>query len=256
MAKVSAYALLRLLGEVLGGTAAGAVVLDITLWLGVAGVVAGGILAVAQRAVTRMLAWSSISAMGMILIGVGMGSALAITGALFHMAAHALAKGCLFFGAGGIRASRRGDDVEGWAGLGARAPWTLAALTVAALSMIGIPPTAGFFSKYYLLSASITTGGPAGIAAFAAIILSSLLATVYFLRVLEAVWFRTPGDAPDASGDSAGRQPVPVLPRPLAVPVVALAVLVLLTGIFARPFERHVLPDWESGTARVSASVP
>ena len=257
MAKVSAYALLRLLGEVLAGTAAGAVVLDITLWLGVAGVVAGGILAVAQRAVTRMLAWSSISAMGMILIGVGMGSALAITGALFHMAAHALAKGCLFFGAGGIRASRRGDDVEGWAGLGARAPWTLAALTVAALSMIGIPPTAGFFSKYYLLAASITAGGPAGIAAFAAIILSSLLATVYFLRVLEAVWFRTAGDAPDAaSGEPAGRQPVPVLSRPLAVPVVGLAVLVLLTGIFARPFERHVLPDWESGTARITAEAP
>ncbi|MYB31000.1 MAG: hypothetical protein F4Y20_00290, partial [Acidobacteria bacterium] len=226
----------------------------IMIWLGVAGVVAGGVLAVAQRAVTRMLAWSSISAMGMILIGVGMGSALAITGALFHMAAHALAKGCLFFGAGGIRALEDGDGVDRWAGLGSHAPWTLAALTVAALSMIGIPPTAGFFSKYYLLSASIAAGGPAGIAAFTAIILSSLLATVYFLRVLEAAWFRTPGDAPEA--DSERRPPGPVLPRPLAVPVVGLAVLVLLTGIFARPFERHVLPDWESGTARISAEAP
>lgn len=253
MAKVSAYALLRLLGEVLAGTAAGAVVLETMIWLGVAGVVAGGVLAVAQRAVTRMLAWSSISAMGMILIGVGMGSALAITGALFHMAAHALAKGCLFFGAGGVRALE-GDDVERWAGLGARAPWTLAALTVAALSMIGIPPTAGFFSKYYLLSAAITAGGPAGIASFAAIILSSLLATVYFLRVLEAVWFRAPAEAPDraASGEPAGS----VLPRPLALPVVGLAVLILLTGIFARPFERHVLPDWEAGTARIAANAP
>ena len=258
MAKVSAYALLRLLGEVLAETAAGAVVLEITLWLGVLGVVAGGILAVAQRAVTRMLAWSSISAMGMILIGVGMGSAFAITGALFHVAAHALAKGCLFFGAGGIRTARRGDDVELWAGLGARAPWVLTALTVAALSMIGIPPTAGFFSKYYLLSASITFGGPAGFAAFAAIILSSLLATVYFLRVLEAVWFRTAGDAPDAasSGTPGDRQSGPLLPRPLALPVVGLAILVLLTGVFARPFERHVLPDWESGTARMSAPAP
>ena len=221
------------------------------------GCVVGGVLAVAQRAVTRMLAWSSISAMGMILIGVGMGSALAITGALFHMAAHALAKGCLFFGAGGIRSFEDGDEVGRWAGLGSRAPWTLAALTVAALSMIGIPPTAGFFSKYYLLSASVEAGGPAGIAAFAAIILSSLLATVYFLRVLEAAWFRSPGGAPDASsGDPERRPPGPVLPRPLAAPVVGLAVLVLLTGIFARPFERHVLPDWESGTARIAAEAP
>ena len=253
MAKVSAYALLRLLGEVLAGTDAGAVVLEIMIWLGVAGVVAGGVLAVAQRAVTRMLAWSSISAMGMILIGVGMGSALAITGALFHMAAHALAKGCLFFGAGGIRALEDGDEVDHWAGLGSRAPWTLAALTVAGLSMIGIPPTAGFFSKYYLLSASITAGGPAGIAAFAAIILSSLLATVYFLRVLEAVWFRAPAEAERASSAAPAG---PVLPRPLALPVVGLALLIVLTGIFARPFERHVLPDWETGTARIAAEAP
>ena len=253
MAKVSAYALLRLLGEVLAGTQAGAVVLEMTLWLGVLGVLVGGVLAVAQRAVTRMLAWSSISAMGMILIGVGMGSALAITGALFHIVAHALAKGCLFFGAGGIRDRRDGDDVAHWAGLGARAPWTLAALTVAALSMIGIPPTAGFFSKYYLLSASIGTGGPAGVAAFAAIIVSSLLATVYFLRLLEAVWFQAPAAAADAAAppDPAGGRS-PLWPRSLAAPVIGLAALLLLTGVFARPFERQVLPDWPSGAARVS----
>ena len=260
MAKVSAYALLRLLGEVLAGTAAGAVVLDITLWLGIAGVLVGGILAVAQRAVTRMLAWSSISAMGMILIGVGMGSALAITGALFHMAAHALAKGCLFFGAGGIRTRCGGDGVDRWSGLGARAPWTVAALTVAAFSMIGIPPTAGFFSKYYLLTASVATGGPAGVAAFTAIIISSLLATIYFLRLLEAAWFRTPAAAPDAasSGEppaAVGREPAALLPRSLALPVIGLAVLILLTGIFAGPFERHVLPDWESGTARIPVAL-
>jgi multicomponent Na+:H+ antiporter subunit D len=259
MAKVSAYALLRLLGEVLAGTAAGAVVLEITLWLGVFGVVAGGVMAVAQRAVTRMLAWSSISAMGMILIGVGMGSALAITGALFHVVAHALAKGCLFFGAGGIRSRQGGDEVGRWAGLGARAPLTLAALTIAALSMIGIPPTAGFFSKYYLLSASVAAGGAAGIAAFAAIILSSLLATVYFLRVLEAAWFRKASSPPDpaSSGSpphSGDERTAPLLPRALTLPVVGLAVLVLLTGLFARPFERHILPDRESGTARLSLS--
>ena len=177
------------------------------------------------------------------------------------MAAHALAKGCLFFGAGGIRARQGTDDALRWAGLGARAPWTLAALTVAALSMIGIPPTAGFFSKYYLLSASVATGGPAGVAAFAAIIISSLLATIYFLRILEAVWFRTPADAPDAaaSGEppaSAAQEPAALLPRSLALPVIGLAVLILLVGVFARPFERHVLPDWQSGTARTSAIVP
>lgn len=259
MAKVSAYALLRLLGETLAGTGAGAMVLEVTLWLGVGGVVAGGVLAVAQRDVTRMLAWSSVSAMGMILIGVGIGSALAVTGALFHITAHALAKGCLFFGAGGIRAPSGADGLDRWSGLGARAPWILAALTVAALSMIGIPPTAGFFSKYYLLSAAASAGGPAGIAAFGAIIVSSLLATIYFLRVLEAAWFRPVPDPAAARGEapeSGQRERARVLPRSLAAPVIGLAVLVLLTGVFAGPYERHVLPDWQSGANRTPAALP
>lgn len=255
MAKVSAYALLRLLGEMLSATEAGAVVLDITVWLGVLGALVGGIFAVAQREVTRMLAWSSVGAMGIILIGVGIGSPLAIAGALFHMVAHALAKGCLFFGAGGIRAPAGTDDVDRWAGLGARAPWTLAALTVAAFSMIGIPPVAGFFSKYYLLSASLAQGGAAGVAAFTAIIVSSLLATIYFLRVLEVAWFRPSRDTPPAASGSpvAGPAALVRLPRSLSIPVVSLAILLLLVGVFAGPFEEHVLPDWRPDAAASTA---
>ena len=260
MAKVSAYALLRLLGETLAGLSAGAIVLEITLWLGILGAVAGGVLAVAQREATRMLAWSSISAMGMILIGIGLGSALAITGALFHVAAHALAKGCLFFGAGGIRSHRESNRPEdeageaaagagalsGWWGLGARAPWLMAALTVAALSMIGIPPTAGFFSKYYLLSASTAAGGVAGVAAFAAIVVASLLATIYYLRLVEGAWFRQPAVGQPPSDSESGQGAGPLLPRSLAAPVLGLALLILLAGIFAGPFERTLLPDWPS----------
>ena len=174
MAKVSAYALLRLLGEVLAGTTAGAVVLDVTLWLGVLGVLVGGILAVAQREVTRMLAWSSISAMGMILIGVGMGSALAITGALSTWR-RTLREGMPLLRRGGIRSSRAGR--RGTLGRARRPALDLAALTVASLSMIGIPPTADS-SRSTTCSPLRHGRGPAGIAAFAAIILSSLLATV------------------------------------------------------------------------------
>lgn len=255
MAKVSAYALIRLLGEILAATEAGAVVLDVTLWLGVVGALVGGIFAVAQREVTRMLAWSSVGAMGIILIGVGIGSPLAIAGALFHMVAHALAKGCLFFGAGGIRARSGTDDFDRWAGLGAHAPWTLAALTIAAFSMIGIPPAAGFFSKYYLLSASLAQGGAAGVAAFTAIIVSSLLATIYFLRVLEVAWFRPAADTAPAASNSpaAGSAGAVRLPRSLSVPVAGLAILILLTGVFAGPFEEHVLPDWRPDAAAVPA---
>ncbi len=234
MAKVSAYALLRLLGETLAGIPAGAAALEAMLWLGALGVIAGGAIAVAQRDAPRMLAWSSVSAMGTILLAVGMNSTLALTGALFHVAAHALAKGCLFLGAGGIAEARGTGDRRAWVGLGARAPWTAIALTVAAFSMIGIPPTAGFASKYLLLSASLAEGGARGGVAFAALVLSSLLAAIYFLRVLEAAWFRK-----EASREGSER-PAP-LPRSLSAPIVSLAAVVLLVGVFASPFRERIL---------------
>ncbi len=258
MAKVSAYALLRLLGETLAGTEAGTLVLDGILWLGIAGVLAGGVFAVAQREIPRMLAWSSVSAMGAILLGIALGSELAITGAVFHMLAHALAKGCLFLGAGGLLQEPGTGGHGSWAGLGARAPWVAAALSVAGLSMIGIPPTAGFFSKYLLLAAAIDAGGPGGITAFAALLVSSLLAAIYFLRMLEILWFRPA--SPREGQDSGATRPIVGLqfPRSLTVPVTGLAVLVLLAGIFAGPLQQRVLPDWRpgAGTAASSLSAP
>lgn len=243
MAKVSAYALLRLLGETLSEIPAGARALEAMLWLGVLGVVAGGAMAVAQRDAPRMLAWSSVSAMGTILLAVGMDSPLAWTAALFHVVAHAVSKGCLFLGAGALAEAHGSGHRDTWRGLGVEAPWTAIALTVAAFSMIGLPPTAGFASKYLLLSASLAEGGVTGAVAFAALVLSSLLAAVYFLRVLEGVWFRPRPRFEEPP-------PRPLLPRSLAAPVAALAALVLALGIFAAPLEERIL----SGAAEAVAA--
>lgn len=261
MAKVSAYALLRLFGEAFRHTEIGAAALSAMLWLGILGAVAGGALALAQREVSRILAWSSVSAMGAILLGIALGSELAIAGALFHAVAHGLAKGCLFLGAGGVRSALFGgvrlpdsDDYRGgWPGLGKRAPLTAAALTAAAFSLIGLPPTAGFFSKYLLMSASLQAGGAAGTAAFAALLLSSLFSAVYLLRVVEAIWFRSPAKAAAAPDPAPPRLPAV---RPLAAAVVVLGAAVLAVGVFAGPFERGVLPDWRPGGAPPAAAAP
>lgn len=261
MAKVSAYALLRLFGEAFRHTEVGAAALTAMLWLGILGAVGGGLLALGQREVSRILAWSSVSAMGAILVGIALGSETAITGALFHAVAHGLAKGCLFLGAGGVRASLfggsrppDGDDYRGgWPGLGERAPLTAAALTVAAFSLIGLPPTAGFFSKYLLLSASLQAGGAAGTAAFLALLVSSLLSAIYLLRVVEAMWFRSP--ARSARTPAPAPSPLPGA-RPLAAAVLTLAAGVLAVGVFAGPFERGALPTWRPGTEPGTAATP
>ncbi len=236
MAKVSAFALLRTVGGVLGEGAAGpaaAGVLEVVLWLGVAGTLAGGVLAVAQENVIRMLAWSSVGAMGTILLGVAIGSDLAVAGAVMHMVAHGLAKGALFFGAGSLRFEWGLKRIGDWAGLGARAPVLAAALSVAALSLIGLPPAAGFVSKYLLLSSAWAAGDAAGIAAFLALLVSSLLGATYFLRLLEAIWFRR------AESGTSGEP----LPGAITGAAVVLAVLTLLLGVLAGPFQEHVLPS-------------
>ena len=259
MAKVSAYAVLRLFGVALGGTEIGAAALQAALWLGIFGAVVGSVFALAQREVSRMLAWSSVGAMGTILLGIALGTPAAITGALFHAAAHALAKGCLFFGAGGVRSGSfgggRGTDADdyrrGWAGLGARAPFTAAALSLAAFSMIGLPPTAGFFSKYLLLDAALDAGGAAGTAAFTALLVSSLLSAIYFLRVVESVWFRS------ASAPTGERSASPAPGRrPLAAAALTLGAAVLALGVFAGPFRERALSDWNSRPAGEAAALP
>ncbi len=218
MAKVSAFAILRVVGEVAAETEAAALALDVALWLGIAGALVGGALAVAQTDVVRMLAWSSVGAMGTILLGIAIGSELAIAGATAHMIAHALAKGALFFGAGSARFEHGLGTIRDWAGFGARAPLEAVALSVAALSLIGLPPAAGFFSKYLLLAAAWETNA----FAFAALLVSSVLSAVYFLRLLEAIWFRKPAsDAPAT------------LPLSISFGLTFLAVLTLTVGFFA-----------------------
>jgi multicomponent Na+:H+ antiporter subunit D len=187
MTKVAAYAIIRMfltvfqphyLRDILPVT-------SVIAWLGAAGILYGSIMAIAQSDFRRMLAYSSVSQIGYIGLGIGLANPLGLIGALLHILNHAFMKACLFLVAGSIRFRTGRWEVSSFAGLGRKMPWTMAAFTVSALSMIGIPPAAGFFSKWYLLLGSVDAGNWI----FAAtILLSSLLTAVYFFRVLEQVY--------------------------------------------------------------------
>ncbi|MBD3334002.1 MAG: NADH/ubiquinone/plastoquinone (complex I) [Candidatus Eisenbacteria bacterium] len=198
MTKVGAYALIRLLLFVLGPDLIRDE-LSLTSWIAwasAAGILIGSILAIAQRDLKRMLAYSSVSQVAYIGLGIGLGNALGLIGALLHILNHALMKACLFLVAGIIRHRRGPIAIPDFTGLGRRMPLTMAAFTVAALSMVGLPPTAGFFSKWYLLLGAVE----AHAWVFAGVILvSSLLNAVYFFRVLEQAYLRAgePAAAPE-----------------------------------------------------------
>lgn len=225
MAKVSAYALFRVLYFVLRPTEPAGQVLTGLSWIAAIAILAGSLLAVAQRDVRRMLAYSSISQMGYIFLGLALGTPAALKGALLHVLNHAIMKGCLFLAAGGIQWRTGGYRLEDFTGMSRRMPLTMAAIVLAAISMIGLPPTAGFFSKWYLIQGAMEAHAWTFVAVF---IVSSLLSAVYFFRLIEWAYLRQP--VPQTPLLSP--PPYQELPMQMLVPIWTLATGVLLLGLF------------------------
>ena len=197
--KVSAYALIRVLfwvhGEALLRTGGA---LEMLAWAGAAAIVAGGALALVEADLRRMLAYSSIGQMGIVMLGVGLANTAGMTGAVLHIASDALMKSVLFLAAG-IALLRFGvsrvDDLNRLRG---RAPWTGAAITVAGLSLVGVPPLAGFFGKWYVLNGALQEGRWMFVAA---LILGSLASVGYVFRILERLYFApAPEHSPAGEG--------------------------------------------------------
>lgn len=155
--------------------------------------------AIFQDSVKRMLAYSSVAQIGYMVLGLSLVTVDGLTASIVHLFNHALMKGALFLAIGCIAYRQSSFRIEDLAGMGRRMPWTMAAFTIGGLSLIGIPLTAGFISKWYLILAALAADEPL-IAAL--IVISSLLAVIYVWRVVEAAYFREPrpgaptGEAP------------------------------------------------------------
>lgn len=227
--KVAAYVLLRVMFFVFQPSFGRDMlpVGDVLTYLAAGGILFGSILAIAQKELKRMLAFSSVSQIAYIALGIGFGSQLALTGAVLHIVNHAFMKAALFLVVGNMRlvvGHSRIDQFDD--SLRRLMPWSMAAFTIAALSMVGIPPLAGFFSKWYLVLASIERSAW-GIVAI--ILLTSLLSAVYFFRVLERVYLR-PLQAIGGSGfESLARKEVTMS---MLVPTLTLSGALFILGVF------------------------
>jgi multicomponent Na+:H+ antiporter subunit D len=233
MTKVAAYALVRMFLTVFQPVYFRDV-LPITTaigWIAAAGVIVASLQAIAQSDFRRMLAYSSVSQVSYIGLGIGLANPLGLIGALLHILNHAFMKGCLFLVAGGIRYRAGIWDIRQFAGLGRYMPWTMAAFSIAALSMVGIPPASGFFSKWYLVLGSIEAGNWVFIGV---ILVSSLLNAVYFFRVMEKVYMIP---AKDEALPGRSRE----LPAGMIAPILVLAAGVLILGIINAVIVTQVL---------------
>jgi multicomponent Na+:H+ antiporter subunit D len=190
-------------------------------WVSAAGIIFGSVMAIAQKDFKRMLAYSTVAQVAYIGLGIGLANQLGLIGGLLHVLNHAFMKSCLFLVAGGVRFQTGLHAIPQFAGLGRKMPMMMAAFTVAALSMVGIPPTAGFFSKWYLILGSIDANNWV----FVAVVLaSSLLTAVYFFRIIEKLF------AVPSSGDPAVEQAREPGAR-ILVPILILAVGIIVLGL-------------------------
>ncbi|HIE32292.1 MAG TPA: monovalent cation/H+ antiporter subunit D family protein [Methanosarcinales archaeon] len=224
MTKVGAYAMIRFMFSVFTPV----FVIDMTrmadilAWAAALAIVVGSVLAIAQSDIKRMLAYSSISQIGYILLGIGLVNMIGVQGGLLHILNHALMKCALFLVAGAIFYRTGIRNLYQFQGLGKKMPVTMTVFLIAALSMIGVPGTVGFTSKWYLALGSIAAEH--WIFVFI-ILLSSLLNIVYFWRVFDNIWFGHPHEIEHLQRDEA--------PLSMLVPMVILAALCVFFGLFA-----------------------
>ena len=194
--KVAVYLLLRFIFTVLQVNQQPDLlpVVDLLFPLALIGMFAGSIVAIYQTDVKRLLAYSSIAQMGYILLGISMASERGLIGAIVHVFNHGVMKAGLFVAVGAIAVHAGGTSIQNLAGLGRRMPFTMAAFTICALSLIGIPGTVGFVSKWYLVLAALEAGTTRGFIAAIAVVSASLLAIIYVWRVVEVAYFTNPSD--------------------------------------------------------------
>ena len=227
MTKAMVYVMIRLMLSVFTPDYAYAT-LDLApslVWLATAAVLAGALLALAQRNVKRMLCYILVSEIGYMVGGAWLGNRAGMTGAMLHILNDAVMTLCLFLVVNNVSFRTRGTLLQNFSGLSQSMPWTFAALATGALSFIGVPPTCGFFSKWYLLSGALQAGQ---YGFMAALLLSSLVNAILFFRIIEAAFFEP---APTGDGGAGGAAPKEA-PLEMLVPLLLVALATVLIGLY------------------------
>ncbi len=198
--KVAVYVMLRILFTVFPqGFALTTPADELFIVAGIAGIITASVYAIYQENIKRLLAYSSVAQVGYMVLGIGFASATGLTATLVHLFNHALMKGALFMAVGAIVYRIGACRMEQIHGLGRSMPWTFGAIVIGGLSLIGVPGTAGFISKWYLVVAALEQQAWISVAV---ILSGSLLAVVYVGKLIEALYFKPVSDAGKAVSEA------------------------------------------------------
>lgn len=219
--KVMAYVMVRFLYSVFTTSFDVKVlpVMEILFYMSIAAVISGSFLAIGQDNIKKMLAYSSVGQIGYIVMGATMQSFSGMMGGLYHFMTHAILKGGLFLVVGVIFYNLTTVKIEDFKGLYKKMPFTSFAFLIFALGMIGIPSTAGFVSKWYLVKGALETGKIVGAVG---VLLSSLLTAIYFWRVVDNIFFHKPEGKVERLKEPLG----------LLIPTYVLAFATFIFGVY------------------------
>lgn len=227
--KAGAFGVLRLLHSLFGFEAAAALGLTtVVSWLAASTILYGSVRALAQDDLKRRLAFSTVSQLSYIALGISFATPAAQVGGLVHLVHQGLLKITLFFSAGLLAETLNVKRVSEMAGVARRMPLTMLGFSVAALAAIGVPPTAGFVSKWYLATGAWAAGAPWVVAV---LFLSSLLSAAYLLPIIKTAYLDEPtGPWAMEAGRSGGRLEAD---KWLLLPALATATITLGAGLAA-----------------------
>jgi multicomponent Na+:H+ antiporter subunit D len=221
--KAGVFTIVKVVVYVFGvGTLAATGLGDWLVYVAGVTVLGASLLALRQTNLKRMLAYSTVSQLSYVVLAAAILVPISVTGAALHIAAHGVSKITLFFAAGSVYTAAHATEINQLRGIGRRMPWTMTAFAIGALSMIGIPPTAGFLSKWFMLSGAMESDDWVAVGV---IVVSTILNASYFLPIVWRAFLLKPEAGHGASPTMGhGEAPWPIV---LALTATAIGTVAL-----------------------------
>jgi multicomponent Na+:H+ antiporter subunit D len=208
------------------------------VWFGVAAILFGGIMALSQTDFKRMLCYVIVAEIGYIVGGIGIANATAIKGAIFHILSDAFMVACLFFVAGMVMYKTKGHNISDFKGIFRKMPYTATIFTVGALAVIGVPPTCGFFSKWYLLLGGIEAKHWGFVIAL--LVCTLMMVALFFRIISRGLYIHALEYASEHSSEHTEfhRDEAPLS---MLIPAFVIAIAIFLIGIFNQAIFKNII---------------
>jgi len=232
--EVGLYAVARVVFTIFGASS----IFLLLAFVGIVTLLVGEMCAFSQNNIKRMLAYSSIGQIGLILFALAIATSYGVAGGLFQLVSHTLAKALLFLAAGYMIYQTGSSQISALEGMGKKMPLTCLAFTIGAFSLVGLPPFVGFPSKFLIVRAALATGETVFAVLIGLALLGTVIEAAYFFRVIQVLYFKRENELTETHEAAfGGPKPNPgskEAPVAALIPMFVLVALIVVVGIYPK----------------------